>query len=414
MKWTMCGLSLCSALVACGGGTGGDWAGTVTDSAGVAIVANPDEGLWGAAGAWSVAEELRIGALDGDPDYQFGAIVWVDVDAEGRIYVVDQQAQNIRVFDREGAFLNTIGRPGDGPGELSRGAAAVVVGPGDTLFVPDPMQQRVNRFLPDGTFGGSFPLPLTEGIPTKWALLPGGRLAQESRPMPMPLPGQERRDPVHAVLVRATDGSVTDTLLRLPAGETFQMQGGAPRIRLFEPEPVWDAGPDGSTYSGINTDYRIEVRSPDGGLTRIVTRRFERLAVSEADRQAFLDAFEELFERQGVPPMARQQILQSVEFADHYPAYAALAAGPDGTLWVQHIQSAERVAAAGGSFSAEDVGAPEWDVFDADGRFLGVVSFPDRFRALRFVADRVYGVWRNEMDVQHVLRLRIVRPATEA
>ena len=32
---------------------------------------------------------------------------------------------------------------------------------------------------------------------------------------------------------------------------------------------------------------------------------------------------------------------------------------------------------------------------------------PDRFQAIRFVANNVYGVWRDDLDVQYVMKLRI-------
>ncbi len=41
------------------------------------------------------------------------------------------------------------------------------------------------------------------------------------------------------------------------------------------------------------------------------------------------------------------------------------------------------------------IGSPDWEVLDADGRFLGVVTLPNRFEAMQFVGDAVYGVWRD-------------------
>jgi hypothetical protein len=58
--------------------------------------------------------------------------------------------------------------------------------------------------------------------------------------------------------------------------------------------------------------------------------------------------------------------------------------------------------------SIEDVGSPDWDVFDAQGRFLGVVNTPAGFTPRVFGGDKIYGVWRDELDVQYVVRLRIV------
>ena len=48
-------------VTACSGGD--NWQGTITDSAGVAIVANTDQGVWSASSRWSLEEELKIGAI---------------------------------------------------------------------------------------------------------------------------------------------------------------------------------------------------------------------------------------------------------------------------------------------------------------------------------------------------------------
>lgn len=42
------------------------------------------------------------------------------VDEEGLIYVVDSKAADIKVFDKKGKFLKTLGRKGAGPGEFLR------------------------------------------------------------------------------------------------------------------------------------------------------------------------------------------------------------------------------------------------------------------------------------------------------
>ena len=54
------------------------------------------------------------------------------------------------------------------------------------------------------------------------------------------------------------------------------------------------------------------------------------------------------------------------------------------------------------------MGGQDWDVFDAAGRYLGVVTMPPDFAPMVFLHDQIYGVWRDELDVQYVLRLRIV------
>ena len=87
---------------ACGAGPKdgvGRWAWTMdTLPSGQVVVTNPAEPVWRAADAWTVEEVRRIGRRDGDGPDVFGAILTFAVDPFGRIWVVEDQAQEIRVF----------------------------------------------------------------------------------------------------------------------------------------------------------------------------------------------------------------------------------------------------------------------------------------------------------------------------
>jgi len=157
------------------------WAGTIIDSAGVTVVSNPDVGIWTDADRWTVEEELRIGVQEGDPDYQFGQIGGIAVDSRGRLFVLENQAQQIKIYSAEGVYERTLGARGSGPGEI-QAAAALLMGPGDTLVVPDPPNMRVSRFAPDGSSLGSFPLDFQQGIPLLYEATSSGVLVRQVRP----------------------------------------------------------------------------------------------------------------------------------------------------------------------------------------------------------------------------------------
>ena len=87
-------------------------------------------------------------------------------------------------------------------------------------------------------------------------------------------------------------------------------------------------------------------------------------------------------------------------------------ARPNGTIWVQHVRGAaemteEQLRVAN---FIEDIGAPDWDVLDREGRYLGVVTMPDRFAPRMIAGHKIYGVWRDELDVQYAVVLRIIGP----
>ena len=141
-------------LMACSGGDI-EWRGTVVDSAGVTIVQNPAEGAWTENSGWGIQEELRIGVTDGDPDYMFGSIGGISVSSTNVIYVFDSQASLVRAYDQQGVLQLSFGSAGGGPGQFSPQAGPILLGPGDTLLIPDLGTLRVNRFTPSGEDAGS-------------------------------------------------------------------------------------------------------------------------------------------------------------------------------------------------------------------------------------------------------------------
>jgi hypothetical protein len=397
-------LILVAFLAACGGGES-RWAGTITDSAGVTIVSNPNDGVWTEADRWTVEEELKIGVVEGDPDYQFGGIGGITVDSRGRIFVLDGQAQHIKVFSPEGVYEQTIGRRGGGPGELAD-ALFIAVGAADTLLVAEVRgNRRVNRYAPDGSSLGSYRIPFDDGFALLFRSSPSGAIAAWVRPFAFP--GQPEPEKIDRIVVLSSNRTVTDTLLTFPSGTTFSQGGSWTGVVLYAPEPVWDITEDSKVLFGMNDRYRIGLYA-SGKLERVIEKPFERKSIPDRDKQFYLGR---------LSPRGREQ----TRFGEFYPAFNDIIAGPNGTTWLQHVRPVSelndaeretlgmlalvnRIIATLRDFS----GAPDWDVFDAEGRYLGVVTMPPRFGPRLIRGDKIYGVWRDELNVQYVVRLRIV------
>jgi len=400
-------IAMVALLAGCGGGS--QWTGTITDSAGVAIVANTDQGVWGPSEGWTLTEDLRIGMVEGDPTYQFGQIGFIAVDSRGEIYVTDLQTQNIRVFSPQGEHLRTIGRPGAGPGELSPGAAFVLIAPGDTLLVPDLQNRRVNRYLSDGTSLGSFPIALERGLPAAFRVTPARAIVMQLRPLA--LPNMPAPDTMDAIVVIEPSGEIRDTIMKFPSGRTLNLGGAAPEINVFAAEPLWDVTQDLGVLYGVNNAYRISRYGQDGSLERVVTMPHEPKPVSQSDQRVIMQFFERQARDAGAPPEAMQQLRAMIKFGEFIPAFSAILTGPDNTIWVQHQRSlADATEEELEEFNLiEESGAPDWDIFDDQGRYLGIVTMPPRFQPRGFDGDNMYGVWRDDLDVQYVMRLKIVK-----
>ncbi len=393
---------------ACGGGAdgGSGWSGTVEDSAGVQVVRNSLTPIWGEGEAWGFEEVVSIGEAAGDPDYQFGQIAGLDATSDGRILVLDNQAQHIKVFSADGVFERTVGQAGSGPGEFGPGAAVLMVGRADTVIVPDAGNQRVNVILLGEGESTSFPLSFEEGIPMRWQMAPSGVLATQRRALN--LPNQDAVD-VDFIVRQAYDGTIVDTLLTPPRGETFSFGGGLPEFHFFSPEPTWTLLNDGTFVHAINNDYRISVTDASGGLTRIITMPSEPVAVSERDIEIITGLIMRLMEEQGVPPQALDAIEQGISYEETFPAFTQMRNGPRGSLWVQRVGvPSDMTPDEQENWNPMlDQGSDDWDVFDSEGRYLGFVTMPDRFSPFSLKDDLLYGVWRDDFEVQYVKVLRI-------
>lgn len=372
------------------------------DSAGVWIVEN------GAAVGWSsenppvIRVDLEIGTPDGGGPDTFGHVVAVDVDAAGNVYVLDQQAGHVVVFDADGRHRRTLGNPGSGPGELGAGTSTVVVGPGGHVTVPDVGNARVTTFAPDGS-ATSWSLTLQQGVPIRWDGLADGTLAAQLRAIVDPASGLSS-DPI----VRyGTNGVVLDTIISLPEGASVTVGAdGLPTIRLFEPEPLWDVASDGTLVWAMNSAYEIRAHAPGGSLTTVVRRQASRRPVSREDQRALTGLVQDMLADQGVPPAALQAISDRLRIAEHFPALAAIHLDSDGGIWVQRVGIPSE-ADDDTPLDPMNPGSPEWDVFDANGRWLGTVRLPDRFTMMAIRGDALYGVVRDGLDVQRVVRLRL-------
>jgi hypothetical protein len=359
-----------------------------------------------------VTEDLRIGEMAGDPEYQFGQLAFIEVGQDGSIYAMDIQSQEGRVYDAQGNYLRTIGSPGQGPGEIGLGTVFMFATPDGEIWIPDQGNLRVSRFDLQGDFLGSFPIHMEAGAPLRWAMDPEGRLVAQLRGLNVQgMAALEEGDPIVAY---DTTGAVVDTVALLPKGQMLEgLSEGQVSILLFAPEPVWALGEDGSVFYAMTNDYRIMVNAPDGNLERIITREFQRKPVEETDQNAIRQTLREQYAQFGLAPAQIDVIMQGIRFAEFYPAFGNFFQGPEGSIWVQRIRSARDMAEGaeeGFEFDPQDIGSPEWEVLDSEGRYLGVVTLPDRFQPVNVKGDMLYGVWRDDLDVQYIMRLKVNRP----
>lgn len=412
-------------LTACGGGSSPDvLAGSGLDG--------PDRTL-----AWERQPVYTVGGAAAEGWAAFGDVEDVGFDAAGNLYVLDRQAAQIHVVSPDGTLLRSMGRAGEGPGELAMtggmsvfadGAVAVfdMGKPGIVVYGPDGEWIRDVRVDPTTTGFLSTPfLPLPD---RSLAAEVGGRVSTD--PDFQPDPGQpvvriplevDTGDP--AVILTGWEapppgGDGEEATLRTEGGGNIMLQ--IERMRAFTPELHLAALRDGRILVVDSTSYRIGMHSPDGTFLEMLTRPIEPIPVTpsieERERERRLEDLEESGGRGTLrvvslggsagasmqAPDMTEMMRARIEDMVFYPEIQVierLAADWNDRIWVQ------RASGSPGEPGPTDIITP-------DAEYVGTLP-PDGLRIPEAFGPDGLAVWieRDEYDAERLVVARIGQAA---
>jgi hypothetical protein len=396
-------LSLLSFLplfsAGCGGeaaGSGSRWAGTMdTLPSGQVVVTNPAQGAWDSSSAWRVVEELRIGTLEGDGPDLFGDVQAVEIDPQERIWVLEGQSQELRMFDREGRHVRTIGRKGGGPGDFAQPLGMAWSAAGE-LWVPDPENNRISVIDTAGSFVGSRRM-IGGFIWNPWP----GRFDTAGffyNYMPDVGPGRDFKmymvrydtllNPLDSLVPPEWQGGEEYFEFASPDGRS-RWRTGVP----YTPGLDWRLSPAGDFWFVHTGSYELFRVTPGGDTVRNVTKAFEQVPVTGEDVDSAMARLDGFIKRGGKVDRSR---IPGVK-----PAVRQFFVADDGYLWVEPTTP-----------NREDQGRL-FEVFDPEGRYLGRVRLPFQLSGTPPVirGDLFVAVVQDELEVPFVVRARIVKPA---
>ena len=385
------------ALVGCGDtGSRSGWT-TLRDTLASGTVYVTNIPAASVSSTWTLVEELRVGSLEGTGPDAFAYLKGLVALDGGGFTVLDAQAQELRVFGRDGTHIATHGGKGQGPGEFVD-ANGLMLGPGGRLWVPDARNGRMSVFDPEDGFIESF--PFADGnFNAAWngAMVDGGRIYRpwrtgnrrmlrifdltmtlvDSLPLPGDGPEDEEFDPASQ------------------PGAFYQEMGGgymaysipfyASEVRHIDRRGVFWSSRDGDPA------YRIQRWQPGGDTTLLVETRRAPAAVPTVERDSVIDMMRQMTSNMGVGEWDWSRV------PNVRPAVEDIFESDDGNLWV-------RTPAADGGVL--------FDVYSRDGGHLGTASLGPGLNLFDRVDPVVRGelawlVVTDEFDVNYVVRARI-------
>lgn len=117
---------------------------------GVRLVHNDKEGLWGKKPKVELKLVRTLGDINAeDETIAFHMPSGLALDSRGNMYILDTGNHRIQKFSPEGAYIATIGRQGQGPGEFSY-PDSIDIDDADRIWVSDPFNSRVQVLTLEG------------------------------------------------------------------------------------------------------------------------------------------------------------------------------------------------------------------------------------------------------------------------
>ena len=335
-----------------------EWKGTIVKEGDVTVVKNPKEPLYKTP-VLELEEELSLGGADAEGDDAFGRIRHFAVNDAGTIYVLDAQDAHIKVFDSSGKHLRTIGRKGQGPGELESPMTLSLNRSSDELAVHQ-ASRRMSYFKTDGTF--SRHLSLKE----MWALR--GRV--DSRGNIYITEGiLDEKDPRYETKMLSPDASVIAVIGKSPA------PGADGRFDPFMAVNYSIVDRADRLIYGYPKTYEIQYFGPASPkLLKKIVKEYDPVPVTAEERAQ---------REKGLPPDLK------LEFSKHHSAYYRFFASDTGHLFVQTWEKTKD-------------GKSVHDIFDPEGRFLGRI--PLKPSGLEVLGGKYYALEEDEDGYQTVKR----------
>lgn len=311
------------------------WKGKVETENGVKVIKNPKSALYPAS-IFRLEEELSLGKAEGEEAYLFSRINGLDVDDDGNLYVLDYGSAQVWVFDDRGVFLRTIGRKGQGPGEMEM-PVFVQVEPSGELFVFDYLRQNLITFSLDGKY--------LRQSRTRESFVPlridhQGNIVGSVGLAPPPIGGRELKKYF-----------LTQDQPLVIAREDQDRNRQKAEMAVAKPALACDVSSQGNIVWGKSDAYELRILDPQGVPIRFIQKKHDPLPLSERDRKFYQDEYADWIRAGG-----------KLVFPDHLPAFMDISVDVEERIFVKTYERVEGTTA--GRY---------FDIFGSDGKYLAKV-----------------------------------------
>lgn len=300
------------------------WQGSIKEVDGVTVVKNPKRPLYD-EDVVGIKEVLSIGKTEGEEEYMFSQLRDITVDDAGNIYVLDIKEANVKKFSKDGEYIKSIGKKGQGPGEIGM-PAFITISKQNEIVVEDPMSRRFAFFSFDGDFikNLSFAkMSLVQIELDKEGNIIGGTIDMKKQ--------------VYEVRKVSPEIDFICSYGSSPLSRNPQISNP------FKPMLRWAVLPDDTVVCGNAEEYMLEVYNPNGEIIKKILKDYDPVKITE----------EEIEEKKKEAHPGRK-----LEIPTHHGPFYWFTVDDEGRIFVRTYKK------------ASDGNGYYYNIFDKDGKYL--------------------------------------------
>lgn len=332
-----------------------NWMGMIEEENGIRIVKNPKEPMYGEE-IFMLEEELSIGAAEGPVESMFLDAREVVVDNKERIFVSDRRGLHIKVFDKFGNYIKTIGRKGQGPGEFSQ-ISSIQITPRNELMVYERMGFQLTFFSLDGDYIRTV---LLKGIQAFW-------IRENSKGNyfvgAVEFQGQYGTNTFRVATEVKEYGSDL-VFIKTIAKDKFRNANVPLRHDMLAKFPSFDL-----IICGYKDSYEFQIINLEGEIVRKVSREYSPIEISEEEK-------------------TKRHLPESNELPKYFPAFQDFSVDEEGRIYVQLFER------------QTDGDKFYYDVFNTEGKYVAKVRL--NALPLYWKKSKMYSIEEDEEGLQVV------------
>ncbi len=314
---------------------------------GIKIIKNPAQPLYGQI-TLDLEKNLTLGS-ENDEDYLFYRVWDVKADNQGNIYVLDSGATRIQKYDKNGKYLRTIGRQGQGPGELER-PIILSLDKSNNLYVGEMV--KIHMFSPEGEFVKMTTIPfffMNFAPDGEGNFVVTGRITIE---------GAQNL----GVLILDSDGEMRKKIAEFPGLPKHET--GMTISHDYSPEITFSSITDKGFIYGYNMDYKLYIADWSGKNVIIFEKDQPSQTISRKEKNKIINDVQKNTAETGLG-WSKSLVEKMANLPRHRPFFDRIRVDDEGRIYIRQRKSV-----------LDENGEMVFDIFGNDGYYLYTTKLP--------------------------------------